>query len=121
AVVGVRVRRGQYEWGTDHIEFHTVGTAVRVGNGEPGKEPVLTNLSGQDFWKLTRAGYRPMGLVAASSVYYVVAGWANQVANSWFGGQSNQEMVDFTAGLYQARNLVMRRVQRQAGETQAAG
>ncbi len=121
AVVGVHVRRGQYDWGTDHIEFHTVGTAVRAGNGEPARKPVLTNLSGQDFWKLARAGFRPLGVVAASSVYYVMAGWATQVANTWYGGQSNQELRDFTAGLYQARNLVMGRVRRQAGEMRAAG
>lgn len=121
AVVGVRVRRGEYDWGTDHVEFHTVGTAVRVREQEPGGPPVLTNLSGQDFWKLTREGYRPMGIVAASTAYYVVAGWANQMANTWFGGQSNQELQDFTAGLYRARHLVMDRVHRQAREMGAAG
>jgi uncharacterized protein YbjQ (UPF0145 family) len=121
AVVGVHLRRGQYDWGSNHIEFHTVGTAVRLDGGEPAGQPALTNLSGQDFWKLTRAGYRPMGIVAASTVYYVVAGWANQMANTWYGGGYNQELRDFTAGLYQARHLVMGRVRGQAEAMRAAG
>lgn len=121
AVVGVRIRRGEHDWATDHVEFHALGTAVRVREHEPGGKPALTNLSGQDYWKLTRAGYRPMGVVAASTAYYVVASWATQVANTWYGGLANQELQDFTAGLYQARHLVMERVHRQARDMRAAG
>jgi len=114
AVVGVHVERASYDWGEDLIEFNTVGTAVRL-QGAPGKQkPALTNLSGQDFWKLHRSGYWPRGVVAGSTVFYVVAGWQSRMATSVWGRWANQELTDFTAGLYQARHTAMSHVHQQA-------
>jgi uncharacterized protein YbjQ (UPF0145 family) len=122
AVVGVHVTRAEYDWGSDLIEFNTVGTAVRINDGSPTKHPSLTNLSGQDFWKLYRAGYWPLGVVAASTVYYVVASWQTMMANnSFWGGMANQELRDFTAGLYSARHIAMRQVQGQARQLGGEG
>src|SRR5579875_2269350 len=120
AVVGVRMTRGQYEWSTDLIEFQAIGTAVRQHGRPKDGSPVLTNLSGQDFWKLVNAGYAPRGIVAASSVFYVVANWQTQGGGNWYGW-GNQEMQNFTAGMYQARAGAMDRVHRQAAASGAGG
>lgn len=121
AVIGVRIQRGTYDWAADLIEFSAVGTAVALGSGRRVAEPLLTNLSGQDFWKLRSAGYSPQGVVAASTVYYVVASWQTQRASSLWSGWANQELQDFTQGVYSARHLVMSRLQEQAGELRAGG
>lgn len=115
AVIGVHVTRVRYDWGADLIEFNTIGTAVQMDDAPLGRGPALTNLSGQDFWKLFRSGYWPRGVVAASTVYYVVAGWQTQMANnSLWGSWANMELQDFTHGLYRARNIVIGQLRDQA-------
>jgi uncharacterized protein YbjQ (UPF0145 family) len=121
AVIGVHITRANYDWAADLIEFNAVGTAIRLRDAEPARRPGLTNLSGQDFWKLYVSGHWPLGVVAASTVYYVVAGWRTQMANSFWGSWFNQELQDFTAGLYAARHLAMRRVYDQANGHGAEG
>lgn len=115
AVIGVHVTRGRYDWASDLLEFNTVGTAVRVEGARNVARPALTNLSGQDFWKLFRSGYWPTGVVAASTVYYVVASWQTQMANnSMWGRWANMELQDFTRGLYSARHIAMSQIREQA-------
>lgn len=115
AVIGVHVTRGHYDWAADLLEFNTVGTAVRVEGAAGAARPALTNLSGQDFWKLFRSGYWPTGVVAASTVYYVVASWQTQMANnSMWGSWANMELQDFTHGLYSARHIAMADIHQQA-------
>ena len=123
AVVGVRVERADYDWAEDLVEFNLVGTAVRVTDPPPGRLPLaITNLSGQDFWKLFRSGYWPLGVVAASTVFYVIASWRTQMANnSWWGSSANQELTDFTQGIYTARHIAMSHAYRQASAQGAAG
>lgn len=120
-VIGVHITRSEYDWGSDLVEFNAVGTAARFKDAPAVDHPAVTNLSGQDFWKLFRSGFWPMGVVAASTVYYVVAGWQNQWANSAWGGWANQELGDFTQGLYAARHLAMSRVREQAQGSGAQG
>ena len=64
-IVGVRLDIGRYEWGADLAEFIAVGTAVKHRGGElhraPNGRPFTSDLSGQDFSTLLRAGYRPVG------------------------------------------------------------
>ncbi len=115
AVIGVHVTRGTYDWAADLIEFNTVGTAVRLDKPQRSSRPALTNLSGQDFWKLYRSGYWPTGVVAGSTVYYVVAGWQSRMANnSVWGSWANMELTDFTHGLYRARNIAIAQLRDQA-------
>jgi uncharacterized protein YbjQ (UPF0145 family) len=121
AVIGVHITRGEYDWGEDLIEFNAVGTAVKVPGGRPTKHPALTNLSGQDFWKLYASGFWPSGIVGASTVYYVVAGWATQWADSGWGSWVNQELTDFTQGLNSARHISMMRIQQQSRHLGAFG
>lgn len=122
AVIGVHVTRGRYDWASNLLEFNTVGTAVRVEGAPGATRPALTNLSGQDFWKLFRSGYWPTGVVASSTVYYVVASWQSQMANnSLWGRWANMELQDFTRGLYTARHIAMSQIREQAASLGGSG
>jgi uncharacterized protein YbjQ (UPF0145 family) len=122
AVVGVRLLRRHHDWAAGLIEFVVVGTAVRSERYDLGGETVISNLSGQDFSKLFRHGFWPVGLVAGSTVAYVASGWAQQSSRSWGSGRlRNQEMPDYTRGIYDARALAMERVSRQAHALNAHG
>src|SRR6476646_4344431 len=121
-VVGVRLDIGRYEWGADLAEFISVGTAVKHHEGElhraPNGRPFTSDLSGQDFWALLSAGYRPVGLVMGNCVYHV----AHQgLRASWRQIGRNQEVPTYTQALYQARELAMERMQTEASEVQAGG
>src|SRR5579871_2664452 len=74
-IVGVRLDIGRYEWGADLAEFIAVGTAVKHREGvlhrAPNGRPFTSDLSGQDFYTLLQAGYRPLGLVMGTCVYHV--------------------------------------------------
>ena len=121
-IVGVRLEVGRYEWGEHLAEFIAIGTAVKHHGGElhraPNGRPFTSDLSGQDFWTLLSAGYRPVGMVMGNCVYHV----AHQGLRGWFKqiGQ-NQEMPNFTQALYDARELAMERMQKEAEEVQAEG
>src|ERR1700722_16750459 len=121
-IVGVRLDIGRYEWGADLAEFIAVGTAVRHKDGElhraPNGRPFTSDMSGQDFSTLLRAGYRPVGLVMGNCVYHV----AHQgLRASWKPIGRNQERPTYTQALYQARELAMGRMQTEAEELQAGG
>lgn len=121
-VVGVRLDIGRYEWGADLAEFIAVGTAVKHRGGElhraPNGRPFTSDLSGQDFSTLLRAGYRPVGLVMGNCVYHV----AHQgLRAAWKQVGRNQEMPNYTQALYEARELAMERMQNEADELQASG
>lgn len=122
AVVGVRLQRGAFDWAAGLLEFVAVGTAVRSERYLLGEEPVLSNLSGQQFAALVAHGFWPAGLVAATTVAYVMTGWQQQSrVSGLFSGFQNQELVDFTRGVYDTRTQTMLRLNRQAHELQADG
>ncbi len=121
-IVGVRLTIARYEWGEDLAEFMAIGTAIRSRNGQSFRNakgmPFTSDLSGQDFWTLLRAGYRPVGLVMGNCVYHVM----HQAMGQWlkqFG--RNSEMVNYTQALYDARELAMERMQYEAAMLQAQG
>ena len=121
-VVGVRLNIGRYEWGADLAEFIAIGTAVRHREGElhraPNGRPFTSDLSGQAFSTLLRAGYRPVGLVMGNCVYHV----AHQgLRAAWKQIGRNQEMPTYTQALYEARELAQERMQTEANELQAGG
>ena len=124
AVVGVRLEQGAHDWAPGSVEFVALGTAVRLPpalRNEAG--PVLSDLDGQQFWQLCEAGIRPVGLVAATSVHYAPAGMQTIQAQSSVFGSSwrNQELTDYTAGLYAARRHAMHGLTAQAHELGADG
>ena len=69
-----------------------------------------------------RHGYWPVGLVAATTVAYVATGTAQQQRSTGlFTSFQNQEMPDFTRGIYDARELAMARLGQQARALDAHG
>jgi uncharacterized protein YbjQ (UPF0145 family) len=121
-IVGVRLDIGRYEWGADLAEFIAVGTAVKHRAGElhraPNGRPFTSDMSGQDFSTLLRAGYRPAGLVMGNCVYHVAR--QGMLASLKQVGR-NVEMPNFTQALYEARELAMERMQTEADELQSEG
>ena len=121
-IVGVRLTIGRYDWGADMAEFIAVGTAVKHKAGElhraPNGRPFTSDLSGQDFSTLLRAGYRPVGLVMGNCVYHVAQ---RGMMQSLRQVGRNMEMTNFTQALYEARELAMGRMQTEAEEVQAGG
>ena len=121
-VVGVRLEIGRYDWGPDLAEFIAVGTAVKHREGvlhrAPNGRPFTSDLSGQDFATLLRAGYRPTGLVMGNCVYHVARQGMMQTMRQ---AGRNVEQVNFTQALYEARELAMERLQNEADELQSEG
>ncbi len=121
-IVGVRLTVNQHAWGNSVIEFVAIGTAVRHTEGHDYKtvdgKPFTSDLSGQDFWTLLRAGYRPLGLVMGNCVYHI----AHQGLVSWLTTSArNQELPSYTQALYDARELAMERMQAEAEALGAQG
>jgi uncharacterized protein YbjQ (UPF0145 family) len=121
-VVAVRLEVSRREWGNDLAEFVAIGTAVRHREGvlhrAPSGRPFTSDLSGQDFYTLLSAGYRPVGMVMGTCVYHV----AHQGLGSWMKRVGrNTEMPNFTQALYDARELAMERMQAEAESAEAEG
>lgn len=133
AVVDVSFNANRHDFLNDEIEIVVNGTAVhlpdepsgddgRAGSAGGGGQPVLTDLSLPEFTLLRRAGYRPMGIVASTSVFYIVASWATRRATmGWQRFQPNQELTDFTQGIYAARETALWRAGAQALDQGAGG
>jgi uncharacterized protein YbjQ (UPF0145 family) len=122
-IIGVRLTTKRLEFGEDLMEFVAIGTAIHANDRSINYRtvtnmPFTSDLSGQDFWTLLQAGYRPVGLVMGSCVYHV----AHQSFGQWFKNVAqNTEMVNFTQALYDARELAMERMQQEAESLQAKG
>src|SRR6202522_2280212 len=127
-IVGVRLEVEMKEFGADIAEFIAVGTAVGAEPGAGGGGvtdwhnnrgmPFTSDLSGQDFWTLIRAGYAPLGMTMGSCVYHI----AHQKMGSKMGNIGrNVELEQFTQALYDARELAMSRMQAEAEELAAEG
>jgi uncharacterized protein YbjQ (UPF0145 family) len=114
-VVGVRLDIGRYEWGSDMAEFIAIGTAIRHKEGRlhraPNGRPFTSDLSGQAFWTLMQTGKRPVGMVMGSCVYHVAHRGMMQSLKQT--GQ-NVELSQYTQALYDARELAMERMQKEA-------
>ncbi|GGR28227.1 heavy metal-binding domain-containing protein [Deinococcus ruber] len=121
-IVGMRLDIGGQHLGLESSlsEFIAVGTAVRTPKAErrAGGQPFTSDLSGQDLYKLHRAGYRPVSLVMGTCVYHVAHQGLLQSLRTL---AQNTEMVNYTQGLYQARELAMGRMQEEALRAGATG
>ncbi|MEV7524288.1 heavy metal-binding domain-containing protein [Streptomyces sp. NPDC091371] len=126
-IVGVRLDIDFKEFGSDVAEFIAVGTAVKAAGADPGPagtwlnnkgRPFTSNLSGQDFWTLVRAGYAPLDLVMGSCVYHVAH---QRFAQTLATAGRNVELTPFTQALYDARELAMSRMQAEGQDLDAEG
>jgi uncharacterized protein YbjQ (UPF0145 family) len=122
-IVGVELRMQMYAWGQDVLEFVATGTAVRHLDGTgahrtPQGRPFTSDLSAQDFFRLLAAGATPVAFVLGTCVYHIAHQSAMQALRQ--AGQ-NQEMIQFTQGVYDARELALSRMQAEAMQAQAGG
>jgi uncharacterized protein YbjQ (UPF0145 family) len=115
AVVDVTFAGRRHEFLDEEIEIVVRGTAIAFPGHAIEGPPVLTDLSLPDFALLRRAGYDPVGVVAATSVLYVIAGARTQRLTGLLQfTQPNQELTDYTAGLYEARERALARANHEA-------
>jgi uncharacterized protein YbjQ (UPF0145 family) len=121
-VVGVSLQMQDYVWGEDVLEFVATGTAVRAINGQgqhrAGGKPFSSDLSAQDFYRLLAAGSVPVAFVLGTCVFHVAHQGVMQSLRQM--GQ-NQEMVLFTQGVYEARELALSRMQYEAHSAGGTG
>lgn len=124
AAVGIRITAGSYDWGNDLIEFRAVGTAVSAPALRTDAGPGLSNLDGVSAAALASSGFLPMGLVAATSVYYGTLDLerAYQLRGAFSSARyQNFEYTEFADAWYQARGRVLQRLKQQALEAGASG
>ena len=121
-IVGVRLTISTSDWSRKSVDFIAVGTAVTATDGVDWRTkdgtPFTSDLSGQGFWTLTRAGYRPLGFVMGVCVYHV--GRRRSLTALGQTGQST-ELVTQTQALYTARELARTRMQDEGARLGAAG
>src|SRR6201987_541102 len=122
-IVGVQLRMQMYAWGQNCLEFVATGTGVRhlAGQGAhraPDGRAFTSDLSAQDFFRLLAAGAVPVAFVLGTCVYHV----AHQgVMQSLRQVGQNQEMLQFTQAVYEARELALTRMQAEATAAQSSG
>jgi uncharacterized protein YbjQ (UPF0145 family) len=122
-IVGVSLRMQMYAWGQEVLEFVATGTAVRALGGEgahraPDGRAFTSDLSAQDFFRLLAAGSVPVAFVLGTCVYHIAHQSAMQALRQT---GRNQEMPQFTQGVYEARELALVRMQSEATEARASG
>jgi uncharacterized protein YbjQ (UPF0145 family) len=124
-IVGVQLRMQRYVWGQDVLEFIATGTAARaLGSGgtgahrAPDGRAFTSDLSAQDFFRLVAAGAVPVAFVLGTCVYHIAH---QSVMQSLRQAGRNQEMVIFTQGIYEARELALARMQAEAAQAGSSG
>jgi uncharacterized protein YbjQ (UPF0145 family) len=115
-VVGVRLVFKHYAAEEGVLEFQAIGTAIRHREWAgrlrtKDNRPFTSDLSGQDLWKLVRAGYRPVSLSMGACVYHIAHLSFMQALKQ---AGRNQEMKIYTEATYSARELALERMQAEA-------
>src|SRR5450755_2417943 len=123
-IVGVTLQLQMYAWGQEVLEFVATGTAVRAMaspggvHRAPDGRAFTSDLSAQDFFRLLASGAVPVAFVLGTCVYHI----AHQgVMQSLRQVGQNQEMPQFTQGVYEARELALVRMQYEASQAGASG
>lgn len=118
AVIGIEMTTKPFVDDRSQVEFVVFGTAVRETtlprppHHSADQGPRLCTLTGQDVDKLRRIGAETLDVIGHTAVVCVALdSWSNRQLGSWWSG--NQEMPDISEGVYAARELVMREIERQ--------
>jgi len=122
-IVGVHLAIQQHAWGAGELEFVAQGTAVTAKDPNGSLKladggPFTSDLSGQDFFTLVKAGHFPRALVFGTCVYHVAHQSVRQAMR--MTGQ-NMEIPLFTEAVYTARELAMTRMEDEAAHHGADG
>jgi uncharacterized protein YbjQ (UPF0145 family) len=116
-VVGVRLTVVRHEWADKTVEVQVIGTAVQ-GPGAAPTDPWMSDLSGQEWWALHRAGYEPAALVWGHCTWFILTTQQDEwIEKSW----SNQELTHWSAALGKARTLAMNHLTAEARKHHATG
>ncbi len=116
-VVGVRLTVVRHEWADKTVEVQVIGTAVQ-GPGAAPADPWMSDLSGQEWWALHRAGYEPAALVWGHCTWFILTTYQDEmIERSW----NNQELTHWSAALGKARSLAMAHLTREAKKHHATG
>lgn len=125
AVIGVHVKTDAREFAIGSVEFQALGTAIRVDGAGRGGQPVLCALSGQEYWRLLKAGCQIAGLVAATEVVSAIPDVDTQRGQAWgrlsSAGYSNREIQEFSRATAQAVKGAVYELRRQAQSVGASG
>ena len=120
-VVGVRLSVEHHRWRGGHVvaRFVAIGTAVafdaqhappalaRSPSLRLARGPFTSDLAGQDFVTLLRAGYRPISIALGNCVYEVSA---SALRGLWAAG--NVEIAEYTQAFMNARETAMQDLER---------
>ncbi len=122
-IVGVQLRMQMYAWGQSCLEFVATGTAVRALAGQgahraPDGGAFTSDLSAQDFFRLLAAGAVPVAFVLGTCVYHIAHRGMMQSLRQAY---QNQEMAQFTQGVYEARERALGRMQAEAADARSSG
>lgn len=112
AVVGVHLSRGEHDWSKGTIDYLISGTAIRSPGLHESSWPVLSDLSVQDYWRLSEAGHEPVGLIATTMVVFVSASGSTRVRRLRTV-TANQELEELGRGFFAARDTVRARLRGQ--------
>lgn len=116
-VVGVRYDIMRHEWAEGTVEVQVVGTAVG-GPGAAPAHPWMSDLSGQEWFALHRAGYEAAGLVYGNCTWFIFTTQADRMlAFNW----QNVEIAHVSNALGQARQRANSHIEQLARQTGATG
>lgn len=122
-IVGVKLTVKPLEFDRNILEFIAFGTGVIHSKYQEKFKahdggPFTSDLSGQDFMVLLHSGYRPVEMVMGSCVYHVAH---RSMLSAMQNANQNVELEQYTAALYDARELAMERMTLEAKTAQAEG
>ncbi len=113
AVVGVRTTVLHF---AGFHEMYMTGTAAYHAALGAAAGPVSSDLTGEELWGMTQLGYAPIKLLISTSVYSLGAVGGLKAA---FAGLVRGELSDLTKLVYEAREQVFDRIQREAAQLDA--
>ena len=111
AVVGIRTRVERFNGA--HEMFMAGTAAVHPALGQHAGEPVTSDLTGEELWSLSALGFAPVKLLMSTSVYSLGAIGG---LKAMFKGFVKGEISDLTTMVYDAREHVFERIEREAAE-----
>ena len=138
-VLGLKMVRKETDPKAGLIEWTAIGTAVFLPGSKVGGTPFLSALSGQDWWTLSQAGCRPVGLALGVCGYFQRGDCRHQGLNpscesrtpayrqayprqsKAYSGLINREDSGLTEGISQARSHAMRMLEGDALKDEASG
>jgi uncharacterized protein YbjQ (UPF0145 family) len=116
-VVGVRFAMRRHPWGEGTVEVTVLGTGV-AGPGETPKTLWLSDLSGQEWWALHRAGYVPTGLAFGHCSWFMLTRAADEAMDDT---PNNREYTHFSRALKRCRDIGAGKLQEMARVAESSG